>query len=87
MREILGNTRVIRRDLVIFRRQIGALRYIREFFATDPDDFKAQAEVVAQMVGVSARFIKMAQVAAASSTSCPRRSPKRWRCSRKTWSP
>lgn len=72
MREILGNTRVIRQDLVIFRRQIGALRYIREFFATDPDDFKAQAEVVAQMVReFGPFFIKMAQVAAASSDFLP----------------
>ncbi len=72
MREILGNTRVIRQDLVIFRRQIGALRYIREFFATDPNDFKAQAEVVAQMVReFGPFFIKMAQVAAASSDFLP----------------
>ncbi len=72
MREILGNTRVIRQDLVIFRRQIGALRYIREFFATDPEDFKAQAEIVAQMVReFGPFFIKMAQVAAASSDFLP----------------
>jgi ubiquinone biosynthesis protein len=72
MREILGNTRVVRDDLVIFRRQIGALRYIREFFATDPEDFKAQAEIVAQMVReFGPFFIKMAQVAAASSDFLP----------------
>jgi hypothetical protein len=72
MREILGNTRVIRQDLVIFRRQIGALRYIREFFATDPEDFKGQAEIVAQMVReFGPFFIKMAQVAAASSDFLP----------------
>lgn len=72
MREILGNTRVIRQDLVIFRRQIGALRYIREFFATDPNDFRAQAEVVAQMVReFGPFFIKMAQVAAAGSDFLP----------------
>ncbi len=72
MREILGNSRVIRQDLVIFRRQIGALRFIREFFATDPNDFKAQAEIVAQMVReFGPFFIKMAQVAAASSDFLP----------------
>ncbi|MCB1847310.1 MAG: hypothetical protein KDI04_07960, partial [Halieaceae bacterium] len=72
MREILGNTRVIRQDLVIFRRQIGALRYIREFFATDPEDFQEQAEIVAQMVReFGPFFIKMAQVAAASSDFLP----------------
>lgn len=72
MREILGNTRVIRQDLVIFRRQIGALRYIREFFATDPEDFREQAEIVAQMVReFGPFFIKMAQVAAASSDFLP----------------
>ena len=72
MREILGNTRVIRQDLVIFRRQIGALRYIREFFDTDPNDFREQAEIVAQMVReFGPFFIKMAQVAAASSDFLP----------------
>ena len=72
MREILGNTRVIREDLVIFRRQIGALRYIREFFNTDPEDFREQAEIVAAMVReFGPFFIKMAQVAAASSDFLP----------------
>ncbi|MEM1152671.1 MAG: AarF/UbiB family protein [Pseudomonadota bacterium] len=72
MREILGNTRVIRDDLVIFRRQIGALRYVRQFFSTDADDFQAQAEVVAQMVReFGPFFIKMAQVAAASTDFLP----------------
>ena len=72
MREILGNTRVIRQDLVIFRRQIGALRYIREFFATDPEDFTEQADIVARMVReFGPFFIKMAQVAAASSDFLP----------------
>jgi predicted unusual protein kinase regulating ubiquinone biosynthesis (AarF/ABC1/UbiB family) len=49
MREILGNTRVIRQDLVIFRRQIVA-QMVREF---------------------GPFFIKMAQVAAASSDFLP----------------
>ena len=72
MREILQNTQVVREDLVIFRRQIGALRYIREFFATDPDNVKAQAEIMAQMVReFGPFFIKMAQVAAASSDFLP----------------
>ena len=72
MREILQNTRVIRQDLVIFRRQIRALRHIRHFFDTDPDDLQAQAEVIAQMVReFGPFFIKMAQVAAASSDFLP----------------
>ena len=72
MREILGNTRVVREDLEIFRRQIGALRHIREFFASDPEDMQAQAEIVADMVReFGPFFIKMAQVAAASSDFLP----------------
>ena len=72
MREILQNTQVVRQDLVIFRRQIRALRHIREFFATDPEDFKGQAEIMAQMVReFGPFFIKMAQVAAASSDFLP----------------
>ena len=71
-RDILESTRVVRKDLLIFRRQIGALRHIREFFATDPEDFKEQAEVVARMVReFGPFFIKMAQVAAASSDFLP----------------
>jgi len=72
MREILKNTKVIREDLDIFRRQIRALRHIRHFFDTDPEDFQAQAEIVAQMVReFGPFFIKMAQVAAASSDFLP----------------
>lgn len=72
MREILQNTQVVREDLVIFRRQIGALRHIREFFASDPEDLKGQAEIMAQMVReFGPFFIKMAQVAAASSDFLP----------------
>ena len=72
MREILQNTQVVRQDLVIFRRQIRALRHIREFFSTDPEDFKGQAEIMAQMVReFGPFFIKMAQVAAASSDFLP----------------
>jgi ubiquinone biosynthesis protein len=72
MREILQNTTVIREDLVIFRRQIKALRYIRHFFDTDPADLQGQAEIVASMVReFGPFFIKMAQVAAASSDFLP----------------
>ncbi len=72
MREILQNTQVIREDLAIFRRQIRALRYIRRFFDTDPEDLREQAEIVAQMVReFGPFFIKMAQVAAASSDFLP----------------
>lgn len=72
MREILQNTRIVREDLVIFRRQIGALRHIKEFFASDPEDLTGQAEIMAQMVReFGPFFIKMAQVAAASSDFLP----------------
>ena len=56
MREILQNTKVIREDLVIFRRQIRALRHIRRFFDTDPENLQEQAEIVAQMVREFARL-------------------------------
>lgn len=72
MRELFNQTGVLRSDLDIFRRQVGALAYIREFFDTDPEDFKAQAQVVAQMVReFGPFFIKMAQVAAAGSDFLP----------------
>ena len=72
MRELFSQTGVLRADLDIFRRQIGALAYIREFFDTDPENFKAQAEIVAQMVReFGPFFIKMAQVAAAGSDFLP----------------
>ncbi len=72
MREILSNTKVIRDDLIIFRRQISALRHIRSFFDTDPDDLQGQADIVARMVReFGPFFIKMAQVAAASSDFLP----------------
>lgn len=72
LKDIIGQTDVLRSDLDIFRRQIGALAYIREFFDTDPDDFKTQAQVVAQMVReFGPFFIKMAQVAASGSDFLP----------------
>ncbi|MEP5569379.1 MAG: AarF/UbiB family protein, partial [Halioglobus sp.] len=72
LQDIVGQTDILRSDLDIFRRQIGALAYIREFFDTDPEDFKAQASIVAQMVReFGPFFIKMAQVAAASSDFLP----------------
>lgn len=72
LREIFDQTGVLRSDLDIFRRQIGALAYIREFFETDPEDFKAQAAIVAQMVReFGPFFIKMAQVAASGSDFLP----------------
>ncbi len=72
LREIFNETGMLRSDLDIFRRQIGALAYIREFFDTDPDDFKAQAAIVAQMVReFGPFFIKMAQVAASGSDFLP----------------
>ena len=72
LRELFNQTGVLRSDLDIFRRQVGALAYIREFFDTPPEDFKAQASIVAQMVReFGPFFIKMAQVAAASSDFLP----------------
>ncbi|MEP4147830.1 MAG: AarF/UbiB family protein [Halioglobus sp.] len=72
LQDIVGQTDILRSDLDIFRRQIGALAYIREFFDTDPDDFKTQASIVAQMVReFGPFFIKMAQVAAAGSDFLP----------------
>ena len=72
MRHLFNQTGVLRSDLDLFRRQVGALAYIREFFDTDPEDFQAQANVVAQMVReFGPFFIKMAQVAASSSDFLP----------------
>ncbi len=72
MRTLFEHTGVLRSDLVIFRRQVGALAYIREFFDTDPEDLKAQANIVAEMVReFGPFFIKMAQVAASASDFLP----------------
>jgi ubiquinone biosynthesis protein len=72
LKDISGRLRVIRGDLAIIRRQIQALRYIKPFFQTDPKDFKTQAKIVAKMVReFGPFFIKMAQVAAASSDFLP----------------
>ncbi len=72
LRELFSQTGVLRSDLDIFRRQVGALAYIREFFDTDPQDLKNQARIVAEMVReFGPFFIKMAQVAAAGSDFLP----------------
>jgi ubiquinone biosynthesis protein len=72
LRDIYAQTAVLRSDLEIFRRQVGALAYIPEFLRTDPQDFKAQARIVAQMVReFGPFFIKMAQVAASGSDFLP----------------
>jgi ubiquinone biosynthesis protein len=69
---LLGRATMVRGDLVIVRRQVRALRHIREFFQTDPKDFKSQARIVAQMVReFGPFFIKMAQVAAANANFLP----------------
>ncbi|MGV6807341.1 MAG: AarF/UbiB family protein [bacterium] len=71
-RQVLNSVLVIREDLVIFKRQIKALRHIKPFFQTDPTDYKAQAEIVARMVReFGPFFIKIAQVAAANSDFLP----------------
>lgn len=72
LRRAVGGVSVIRSDLVIFRRQIKALRHIRTFFQIPEDDFRAQADIVAQMVReFGPFFIKIAQVAAANSDFLP----------------
>jgi len=73
LRDITASAEVVRNDLLIFRRQIGALRYVRLFFETEPKDFKTQAKMVASMVReFGPLFIKMAQVAAANSDFMPK---------------
>jgi len=72
LNEILRRAAMIRNDTAIIRRQIRAIRYIKPFFQADPRDFKAQAQIVAQMVReFGPFFIKMAQAAAASSDFLP----------------
>ena len=72
LRDIAMSARVVRDDLLIFKRQIRALRFVRQFFEVDPEDLKGQAEVVAQMVReFGPLFIKMAQVAASNSDFLP----------------
>ena len=70
--DLVKRVAVIRSDLVIIRRQIRALRYIKPFFATDPKDFKTQAKIVSDMVReFGPFFIKLAQVAAANADFLP----------------
>lgn len=72
MDALLVRVQIVRQDLKIIRRQIRALRYIRPFLQTDAKDFKAQAQIVAQMVReFGPFFIKMAQVAAATADFLP----------------
>jgi ubiquinone biosynthesis protein len=72
VREVLRRAGIVKQDLAIVRRQIKALRYIRPFFQTHPKDFRAQAKIVAQMVGeFGPFFVKMAQIAAANAEFLP----------------
>lgn len=72
LQEVLRRAGTLRKDLLIMRRQLGALRYIKPFFQTDPKDFGAQAQIVAQMVReFGPFFVKMAQVAAANADFLP----------------
>ena len=72
LQELLRRAAVVRNDLVILRRQIVAIRYIKPFFQADPKDFKGQAQIVAQMVReFGPFFVKMAQVAAANADFLP----------------
>jgi predicted unusual protein kinase regulating ubiquinone biosynthesis (AarF/ABC1/UbiB family) len=70
--DIMQKLRVLRGDILILKRQIRAIRYIKPYFQTNPKDFKTQAEIVARMVGeFGPLFIKMAQVAAANADFLP----------------
>lgn len=72
LQEILRRAAIVRNDLVILRRQIVAIRYIKPFFQADPKDFRTQAQIVAQMVReFGPFFIKMAQVAASNADFLP----------------
>jgi len=71
--DLLKRVGIVKSDLIIIRRQIKALRYIKPFFQADPKDFKTQAQIVANMVReFGPFFIKMAQVAAANADFLPR---------------
>ncbi|MDX1589034.1 MAG: AarF/UbiB family protein [Oleiphilaceae bacterium] len=70
--EMLGRVQVLQGDLLILRRQIRAIRHIKPFLQTDPQDFRSQAQIVARMVReFGPLFIKMAQVAAANADFLP----------------
>ncbi len=72
MRELMLRADTVRGDVAIIRRQIRALRHIRPFFQTDPQDFKSQARIIAAMVReFGPFFVKMAQVAAANADFLP----------------
>ena len=72
LQELLRRAATVREDIVIVRRQLRALRWVRPFFQADPKDFQAQAQIVASMVReFGPFFIKMAQVAAANSDFLP----------------
>jgi predicted unusual protein kinase regulating ubiquinone biosynthesis (AarF/ABC1/UbiB family) len=72
MQDMMQKVSVLRGDIVILKRQIKAIRYIKPFLQTDPKDFKTQAEIVAKMVReFGPLFVKMAQVAAASADFLP----------------
>lgn len=72
LNELGRRASVIRYDLDIIRRQVKALRYIKPFFQTDPQDFATQARIVADMVReFGPFFVKMAQVAASNADFLP----------------
>jgi len=72
LNEILKRAAQVRTDAAILRRQIRAIRYVKPFFQADPKDFKAQAQIIAQMVNeFGPFFVKMAQVAAANADFLP----------------
>jgi ubiquinone biosynthesis protein len=70
--ELMKRLSIVRKDVVIMRRQIRALRHIKPFFQADPRDFAQQAQIVAQMVReFGPFFVKMAQAAAANADFLP----------------
>lgn len=72
LNELVDRASIVRYDLVIIQRQVKALRYIKPFFQTDPQDFASQAQIVAKMVReFGPFFVKMAQVAASNADFLP----------------
>ncbi len=62
----------ISRDFQIFRRQVLALRHIKQFLNTDPKDFTLQAKIITEMIHeFGPFFIKFAQVAATHADFLP----------------
>lgn len=76
LREVMLRAATVRGDVAIMRRQIRALRHIKPFFQADPKDFKAQAQIIANMVREFGPFSsRWRRSRLRTRISCPRRSP------------